>query len=180
MADVVCVDYRRTDQRKNVLANPFWITSGEMVGATCQDLAAVLFSFPVVSRKTIVHAFIVQVTTGATASAGTVTFTVGLASLLTDDVTTGGVATTIDVDSYILAADITCATAAYYMPTTTNTSTWLTSAMGATVTNLASQYITGIAAAVKCVAAYWACSAGGTILTGKARVHMLISEVPGF
>jgi hypothetical protein len=178
MADVTMVDYRRTDLRKNVLSNPYWITSSEMVGATCQNKAAVLFSFPTVSRKYIVLAFIFQVTTVFTVSAGAASVTVGLASLLTD--TASDVATTIDADSYILNADITLTTAAYYMPTTTNTSTWLTSQLGCTVTNLASQYITGIDAAVKCVAAYFACSAAGSILTGKARVHMLISEVPGF
>lgn len=180
MATVACVDYRRTDQRKNVLFNPYWISSAEMAPAAdgSEDLASLLFSFPVAGRLTIVHQVMFQVTTVFTVGAGAAVCTVGLGTIATDAVTTGGDVTTVDVDSYILTADITFGTTGYYMPVTAHTSTWLTSAYGGTVTNLASQFIVGAATTVPVVVAYFS-NAGGAITGGKARFHMLISEVPG-
>lgn len=178
MADVTVIDYRRTDLRKNILFNPYWITSAEMVGADAEDKAAVMFSFPTAGRMTIVHQVMFQVTTVFTVDAGAAVCTVGLSTLATNAVTTGGVATTVDADSYMLTTQITFGTAGYYMPVTATTSTWLTSAYGGTVTALASQFITGAATTVPAVTAYFS-NAGGAILTGKARFHMLISEVPG-
>jgi hypothetical protein len=179
MADAAAVlDYRRTDQRKNVLANPYWITSGEMDGAAAEDLDTVLFSFPVAGRLTIVHAVMFQVTTVFTVSAGAAVCTVGIGTIATDTVTTGGAATTVTANAYILTTDITFGTAGYYMPVTAHHGAWIISAMEGTVTNAASQYIVGAASTVPVVIAYFS-NAGGAISTGKARFHMLISEVPG-
>ena len=178
MATVACIDYRRTDQRVNVLENPYWITSGEMDGVAAEDLASILFSFPKADELTIVHQVIFEVTTVFTVGAGAAVCTVGIGTIATDAITTGGDVTTVDVDAYILTADITFSTAGYYMPLTSHTSAWLTSAYGGTVTNAPSQFIVGAATTVPVVAAYFS-NAGGDITAGKARFHMLISKVPG-
>jgi len=181
MADVVCVDKRRTDLRKNTRYNPYWISSAlcDVVALSAEDLAIILFSFPVASRVTVVHDVMFQVVDIFTVSAGAALCTVGLGTIATDAVTTGGNVTTVDVDSYILSASITFGTAGYYHPLSASTSTWLTSQMGGTVTQLASQYIVGAAATVPVVAAYPS-NAGGAITAGSFRVHMLVSELPGY
>lgn len=181
MATTTCVDVRRTDLRTNVRYNPYWISSAkcDVVGLEAEDKAIILFSFPVASRVTLVHDFLFQVIDVFTVDAGAALCTVGLGTIATDAITTGGVVTTVDVDSYILSASITFGTAGYYHPLTASTSTWLTSQMGGTVTQLASQYIVGAATTVPVVAAYPA-NAGGAITAGSFRVHMLVSELPGF
>ena len=45
MADVL--DLRRTDLRTNVLENPYWISSKEMIAADCDAEVALLFDFPI-------------------------------------------------------------------------------------------------------------------------------------
>jgi len=144
-----------------------------------EDKACILFSFPVARRMTVVHDFMLEVVEALAVDAGAALLTVGLGTIATDAITTGGNVTTVDVDSYILSASITMGTAGYYHPLSASTSTWLTSQMGGTVTQLASQYIKGAATDVPVVAAY-ASNAGGTLSGGSFRVHMLISELPGF
>lgn len=173
----VGIDYRRTDLRTNVLETPFWITSGEVDGAASEDLAAMLFSFPVASRHTVVHEILVQITTVFTVSAGAVVMTLGTGTLATDAITTGGTVTDSDVDEMIEdgATDVTFATLGYYAPKTGDFAT----AKAAGLLNDKSVLIVGAASTVPCVCMYLS-NAGGAISTGKLRVHMLISNVPGF
>lgn len=178
MSTVTAIDYRRSDLRKNVLENPYWITSSEVIGVDSEDKAAILFSFPHVDRVTMVHEVIIQVTQGFTVGAGAALCTVGIGSLATDDITTGGVVTDVDQDSYILTASITVATAGYYPPISASTSTWLTSQKGGTITLLGSQFIVGAATAVPVICAYMS-NAGGAITAGRIRAHFMISELPG-
>lgn len=178
MATVTAVDVRRKDQRTNVLETPYWLTSGLIDASTTEDKAVILFSFPVADRVVWVHGFIFQIVTAWTVDAGAALCTVGRGTIATNDITTGGDVTTDDVDSYILSASITFGTAGYYMPLSASTSTWLTSQMGGTVTALASQFMKGAAATVPCVVAYPS-NAGGALTGGTARVHMLVSELPG-
>jgi hypothetical protein len=178
MSTVTAIDYRRSDLRKNVLENPYWITSAEVNGVASEDLAAILFSFPHAGRLTMVHEVIIQVTEGFTVGAGAALCTVGMGTIATDDITTGGVVTDVDADAFILTASITVATAGYYMPLSASTSTWLTSQKGGTITNVVGQFIVGAATAVPVVCAYIS-NAGGAITAGKIRAHFLISELPG-
>jgi hypothetical protein len=175
MADVACVDYRRADQRVNVLENPFWITSGEVIGVTCEDLSALLFSFPVASRVTIVHEICIQVTTLFTVGADATVGTLGLGTIATDAITTGGNVTTVDVDDFLVTADVTWGTVGYYWPVTG--CDWLTAKAAGTMA--APAVIVGAAATVPVIALYLS-NAGGAITAGKCRVHALISNLPGF
>lgn len=175
MATVACIDYRRTDQRKNVLYNPYWITSGEVGGVACEDLAALLFSFPVASRVTIVHEICLQITEAFTVGAGAALTTVGTGSIATDAVTTAGNVTTVDVDDFIVSADITFTTLGYYWPV--NGCDFLTAKAAGSISGPVA--IVGAATTVPVIVAYPS-NAGGAITAGKFRVHALISELPGF
>lgn len=180
MSTVTAVDKRRNDLRTNILDNPWWISSAvvDVITDAVEDKAVQLFSFPVAGRVTWVLGVLFQVVSAITVDAGTALCTVGLGSLATDIITTGGVVTDVDQDSYLLTADITFGTAGFYMPLSAHTSTWLTSQMGGTVTNLASQFIVGAATTVPCICAYPS-NAGGALTAGKFRVHLLVTEVPG-
>lgn len=167
-------DIRRTDLRTSVLENPYWITSALFDvtdGAAPDDKAVVLFSFPTASQIIIVEEVLIQVTTAFTA--GT-TIDVGLSTLATDAVTTGGVVTDVDQDEFIKAADITATSTAVYSPTTGNTSDWLTAKVAGTWA--APRYITGAATTVPCVTLE--CYNTSSVAAGKCRVHMLITIMP--
>lgn len=165
-------DWRRTDLRTNVLETPYWITSAECLGATCEDAENVVFSFPTPGLVTIIHELILQVVSPLTA--GT-TITVGSGTLATDLITTGGVCTNVDVDEYLLAADITVGTAGFYGPVTAHTSDWLTAA--AAKTYAAPRFIVGADTTVPVI--YFVCTNAATILSGSLRIHALISNIPG-
>jgi hypothetical protein len=173
----VGIDYRRTDQRTSVLETPFWLTSGEVDGAASEDLAAMLFSFPVASRHIVVHEILVQITTVFAVSAGAVVMTLGTGTIPLETSTTGCTVTDSDVDEMIAdgATDVTFATLGYYEPRTGDFAT----AKAAGLLNDKSVLIVGVAAAVPTVCMYLS-NAGGAISSGKLRVHMLISNVPGF
>lgn len=121
MATVEILDYRRTDLRTNILENPFWITSAEIL-LDADDLSALLFSFPITASafspgypgSVLIHEIGVQVTTNW--AGGTVAMDVGSVTLATDAVTTGGVSTTVDADEYVPTADVTHGTAGVYWP----------------------------------------------------------------
>ena len=176
MATVEAYDVRRTDLRTNVLENPYWICSAA-IPKEADDLACILFSFPaaVYTRgMIIIEDVLVEIVTAV--AGGTVAMTVGLGSLATDSVTTGGDVTTIDVDEYMKSADITFATPAIYGGTTGNTSDWL--AVKETGGSFgAPMHLTPVDTTVLCVVAYL--SSDAAITAGDARVHMKISEVPG-
>lgn len=167
----ITADYRYTDNRKKRFPTPYWITSGAITIATVKATYGLLLSFPVANDRILVEQVVCQITTGATA--GT-TLLVGLCTLATDAVTTGGVGTTVDDDEFILAADITATSAGFYAPTTANTSDWLTAKIAG---SWAAPYlITGAASTVPAVMVTSANA--GAISAGVARVHMLIRRVP--
>ena len=174
MAVATIQDYRRTDLRTNVLENPYWISSSIIDGAAVsglKDKACTVFSFPVAGLITIVNEVILEVLLAFTA---TTVIDVGLYTLATDAVTTAGDATLVDVDEYIKQADITATTAGVYGSLTGATaSDWLTAA--AANTYAAPRIIVGAAATVPCVALT---PATATIIVGKCRLHMLITNVP--
>lgn len=165
----ITADVRRTDLRTNVYETPYWITSGDL---GIVKGAIIAFSFPTAGLITFVHNFVVQVTTNYTAGS---TFTVGTGTLATDLITTAGDVTIVDVDEYILAADITATAAAYYGPLTATGSDWLTAVVAQSY--VAPYIITGAATAVPCV--YATLANAGAVAAGAARIHMLISNVPG-
>jgi hypothetical protein len=171
MATATVQDYRRTDLRTNVLETPFWITSAVVDGAAVsglKDKACVLFSFPSVGQKIVIWDMAVQIITGFTA---TTVVDVGVYYLAADTVTTGGVATLVDVDYLIPQADITATTAAWYFPATGD---WLGGR--AAGTHLADKNLFTGAAAARCVVATFQT---GTIIIGKFQLHMMISVIPG-
>lgn len=174
MATVTGIDYRRTDQRTNVLENPYWLTSGEVVAVDAVAKAAILFSFPVASRRTVFLQVLLQVTEAF--AGGTPAGTLGIGTLATDAITTGGDVTTVDVDEFITNTDITWATPAYYEVTATNGSDY----EDAVKTGLypTPAHIIGAATTVPCVCLYL--TNVGTYTAGKCRVHMLVTDVPGF
>lgn len=168
MATLTVVDYRRTDLRTNVLHNPYWISSAEMVGADCEDKVGIAFSFPTAGLVTLVMAVYLQITVGFTANT---TINVGSHTLATDVVTTGGVATTVDVDDYLPTADISDVTAAGLIQAATGD--WVTAVAAGTGAVL---YIVGAATTVPAVGVAFANA--GTIAAGKCRVHMLVTQIP--
>lgn len=166
------VDWRRTDLRTNVLETPYWISSALCTGPECEDGENVVFSFPKAGLITIVHELVLQVVVALTAST---VITVGSGTIATDDVTTGGTCTNVDVDEYLLAADITVGTPGFYGPVTAHTSDWLTAAAAGTFA--APRFITGAATTVPVI--YFVCTNTGTITAGSLRIHALISNIPG-
>lgn len=174
MATVTMIDYRRTDLRRQTLENPFWMTSGEVDGVAAEDLASVLFSFPVASQVIIVHEICIQITTAFTVGAGAAVGTLGVGTLATNLITTGGDVTTVDVDDFMVTADVTWGTAGYYWPT--NGSDFLTAKAAGSVSGPV--VITGAETTVPVIALYLS-NAGGAITAGKCRVHALISVLPG-
>jgi len=169
------LDLRRTDLRTGVLANPYWITSAD-IGIACDDKDAVLFSFPVTKSVSpgygnnviLIHAMVYQV---VTAYNGTSDILVGVGSLATDDVTTDGSITDVDVDEYFKTGEITVATPGYYVPATGDVV-----AIWAATTWANYAKIVPADSTVLCIEAQLT---GGTITTGAGRLHVLISVVPG-
>lgn len=159
-------DVRRTDLRTNVFATPYWITSGQITGAMVGTVA--LFSFPTADQIVWFHQCVVQVTTVFDAG----TLDVGTGSLATDAATAGDALTTTDADELIANTDITLTTVGYYGGTTANKSDWLTATI--TYSYVAPMFLVGAAATTPIV---FATVAGST--SGVARVHLLISRIPG-
>jgi len=170
MATVTAIDYRRTDQRINTLANPYWITSGLVVCADADDLYALLFSFPTAGKMTMVLDVVCQIITAFTS--GT-TVDIGLCTLATDAVTTGGVGTTVDDDEYIPNTALTVATPGYYRAATSD---WL-SLRASFASQAASFCLLGAASTVPCIMALTVRT--GVISAGTFRVHMLVTDIPG-
>jgi len=175
MATHTVQDYRRTDLRTNIFDNPYWISSGIIDaaadGVTVKDKGCVVFSFPA-TKTLFVERVVVEVIKAFTA--GT-TAHLGLGTLATDAVTTGGNVTVVADDEYILHEDITMTTKGLYGATTANTSAWLTSSL--TGTFASPNIIVGVAATVPCI--YLIATNAGNITAGKCRVHMRIDIIPG-
>ena len=185
------VDLRRSDLRSNVLENPYWITSAEMVAADIDTYDAVLFSFPIGAaavsnpsaiygnRLICIHAFALEVVVPVTG--GTPVITIGLGSLVTDDAC-GTLAapgtddiTDITVDNFVQDAAVVEGTAGFYAPVLTGGAYGV--AVGA-MTNFDTANtaiaVTPADGTVICVVAYQT----GTPTAGSYRANMLISEIP--
>ena len=177
MTTVEILDARRTDLRMNTLANPYWITSGNIVPAG-DDLATLLFSFPITALVSPAYKpfyILFSVFQVITAFDGTGSITVGTGTLATDDITTGGDVTTVDADAFHLSDDITEATIGYYPSSLTGTdSAFTTAAIAGVATHPSYETPTDTT-----VPAVYAALTGGTITVGAARLHLLIAEVPG-
>lgn len=174
MSTIACVDYRRTDLRTNVLENPYWITSGLVVGTANEDKGALVFSFPTAGKNTLVLGVAFEVVAAVTGT--TPLIHVGYGTIATDAAVTGDNITYDADDTYMLHEDITLTAGAISYPTTGNTSTWLT-AIAAWQFTAGSSLIVGAASTTPCVWIH--CTDSGTILTGTYRLHMLICNVPG-
>jgi len=172
MATITAIDYRRTDERNHVWLNPYWISSGIMAGPACEDKGAILFSFPKV-KKFFIEQVVLQVITAFTANT---VITIGSGTLATDAVTTGGDITIVDADEYLLNADITVGTAGWYASTTSTTSDWLAAKiLGSYV---APYVLTGAVTDVPVI--YASMTNSDTIAAGAARLHVLLTEIPGY
>jgi len=172
-------DARRADLRSNVLETPYWISSGAITYEH-DALDVVLFSFPITgivspsygTTTIIVQELCFEVVTKFTDDS--TTFTIGKGTIATDDITTGGASTDVDVDEYWVNTDGDAdiiATAAMHFPT--NSSDWVADRILGV--GGAGYIITPADADVPTVVAY---PAGGTLTAGEAYFHMLITVVP--
>lgn len=165
-------DVRRTDLRTSVLGNPYWISSAAFDvtdGDAPDDKAVLLFSFPTANQFIFVEQVIVEIITVFTA--GT-TIDVGLSTLATDSVTTGGVVTDVDQDEFMEAADITATTAGYYHAAAADGNGWLTAKIAAVPTS--PYMLTGAATTVPTVTLE--CYNADTVAAGVCKVHMCINK----
>ena len=174
MADKIIQEYRRNDQRRYIY-QPYWISSAEIDHADFPNTeaeCALLFSFPAAKYGTsLIYILQVGVQITEAWAGGTITLDLGRYSLLTDAVTQGGAMTIVDYDDLVPTADITSGTIGYYPA---KTGDWITAAL--LMTMQADVVITPLDAVVPCVGLY--ATTDGTTTAGKARAHMLITEVP--
>lgn len=175
MATVEMFDYRRHDLRTQVHETPFWITSSEIDEADCEDLAAVLFSFPNADERYIIHNMLLEVTEAF--AGGTPALTVGIGTLATDDVTTGGDVTTVDVDEYYTNTEAAPTALGLKLPGVAADygAAWVANALSSPTAS-AELLIQGAAATVPAVVVY--ASSSTSLTAGKCRLHMLISKLP--
>lgn len=170
MTTIAVLDLRRTDERHSVHANPFWLESG-LITPAADDKGAILFSFPAAKgrKAVVVHEICCRIITAF--AGGTITLDIGAHTLATDDVTTGGDATIVDVDDYIPTASITNGTIGVYWPAGGD---FLTAKAAGTVSGPA--IITPADTTVPCITATLASDA--TITAGAARIMALVSYLP--
>ena len=176
MPDGTMLDLRRTDLRSNVLENPYWITSAS-IEKEADDKDAVLFSFPITklvapgygNSLIILHMMTFEVTEAYVG--GSPDILVGVGSLATDDITTDGAVTDVDVDEYFETGDITVATPAHYPPNGGNY-------LGLIAAQTFSAYASLVPAdtTVLCIEAQL--TSGEAITAGTGRLHVLLSVVP--
>ena len=169
MATTEILDLRRNDLRRATPNGPFWMTSGE-VNADSDDLAGLLFSFPKANTRYIIHQILADVTEAF--AGGTVACTVGRGTLATDDITTGGDVTIVDVDEYLDATDLSTMAAISMLFATASDAGVAIVANNGLVDVIA---ITGAAATVPAI--YAKLTSDAAITAGKFRVKMLVSEI---
>lgn len=172
MATVACIDYRRTDQRTNVLENPYWITSGliNCTTATVKDKGLLLFSFPNAGRVTILQDVIVQNIAAITAAT---TILIGFGTIATNAAVTGDNITYNNNNGVMATGSEVLTIATVWGPAAG--ATWVTAA--AAMAYSASRVFVGAATACPCL--FMVMSNSGTITAGSLRVHCLVSDVPG-
>ncbi len=161
------VDLRQKTQRHYHEQKPFWITSADIKPEHTTE-QCLLFSFPAARGVKLikVHDICIDIITAFTG--GTPSIDVGLGTIATDDVSTGGTYSETDADEYIPTASITEATIGIYFP---GAGDFLTAK--AAGTNVVPVKIVCADATVPCIHA--TLTDGGT--TGLARVHALISAI---
>jgi hypothetical protein len=167
-------DIRRPDLRTSVLGNPFWLSSGVFdvtEGDAPDDKSVLLFSFPTADQFIFIEQVIMEIITAFTS--GT-TIDLGLSTLATDAVTTGGVVTDVNQDAFLEAADITATTIGFYHAAAADGNAWLTAKIAAVPTS--PYMLTGAATTVPTVTLE--CYNSGTVAAGKCRVHFLITKFP--
>jgi hypothetical protein len=178
MATKIIKDYRNPAQRRYIY-QPYWISSLELDHADIpndETVIGIMASFPAVkygggSPHIMLLQMCCQITEGFVG--GPITINIGLHTLATDVVTTGGVATLVDFDEYIANASITAATAGKYYAVAAS-SDWLTSRLLWT-----EAAASGIFPADSTVPAIGAdITTDSTLTAGKLRVHALICEIP--
>jgi hypothetical protein len=162
MATIECLDLRQPDERDNFLPNPYWLRSG-VITKDGDDLGSLLFSFPKLKGAvTIVHCAAFEITQ---VFDGTATITIGLGTLATDAITTGGDITIVDLDEYFEVIDET--STGWTFPTTSDLFDKWTAGTP--------EYITHADATVPCV--YGTLTASSAITTGRGRLHLLVSTL---
>lgn len=175
MTVAIIQDLRRTDQRTNVLENPFWISSGILDATASEaidDKVVILFSFPVASQQILVHNFCCHVITEFTA---TTTGIVGFYTIATDAVTAGGVATIVGSGNQLEeTTNTTYTTAGWYFPAAVADATQYRIA-GTPTAN--ADWIVGAATTVYTISATLINNT--TIAVGKCQYHILVSILPG-
>lgn len=147
-------------------------TAGESVTIITPN-ANVLFSFPTASQYIIVQEVVVEILTAFTANTK---ISIGIGTLATDTVTSGGVITNIDLDRFAVNSAITATTEGVY---SSPTSAWGVDKLAGTWTT--NRYILGAATAVPAVYAIIANMTNGApaaIAAGEMRVHMLVRIKP--
>ena len=177
MATQVMIDLRRTDLRSNVLETPYWITSADIDWTDAEDLAAVAFSFPE-DKVYFIHQMLVEVTEAF--AGGTASATIGIGSLATDAITTGGDVTTVDLDEYFLNDSLALGALGIKMANNGTNSdygaAWILGSLSSPTAS-AEMLIQGASTTVPCVVVY---AVSTTSLTaGTLKIHMQISEIPG-
>lgn len=163
------LDLRRNDERRSTPNGPFWITSAE-VNSDADDTEAVLFSFPKADTRYLIHQCVADVTEAF--AGGTVACTVGTGTLATDDVTTGGALSVVDVDDTLNATDLSTMAAISVLAATASD---LGVAIVANTVVAGTQMIVGAATTVPCI--YASLSSSAAITAGKMRVKLLVTEL---
>lgn len=164
-------DYRRTDLRTTVLENPFWITSAVFdVAVITTGKAGLLFSFPAANRIYLIMAVVAQTTQ---ALIGVPTVNIGLGTIAND--ATPATITYTNADDLIKTGDQSATAGDFWGPAGSG-SVWLTANLAQlTPTSLNARIIKGAASSTPCVYA----AIGGTATSGKGRLHLLITILPG-
>jgi len=168
MATSTVLDGRRTDQRTNVRVNPFWITSAELT-KVADDKGFLFFSFPEALGDYFIHNLVFEVVTGF--AGGTITIDVGLGTLATNDITTDGLVTLVDVDEYFVNTSIVHGTPGYYTPIAGDD--WFTAWLAG---NLDAQIIAGADTTVPAI--YATMVSDAAITAGSGYLHVLVSKLP--
>ena len=164
-------DLRRTDQRGQTLANPVWLTSGE-IDPTCDDTEAVLFSFPKDVQEVFIHNAVVEITEPF--AGGTVAMVVGSGTIATELATDGDTVSVVDADDYLNAADLGAMGSRGIKIATASD---LGVAIKANTLPIPARLIEGAEVDVPCI--YATLTSSAAITAGKCRVKILVSSLDG-
>lgn len=185
-ATTTMLDLRRTDLRTTVLENPVWVTSKNLVYATAEDKAVVLFSFPQTPAVSpgygdsivVVHNIVLEILVAFTDDS--TAFTLGQGTIALDTAVNGDTVTIVDEDKFINNAhgDDMIILDGFKYPgahgggmhsESAFTEDWERGRIGVGNT------ILPLDALVPCMVAYLT---GGTLAAGSVYFHILISTVP--